>query len=131
MEGGLTHFLSPTHTHLIKDVFACSPQNNGASLGLPTLHKICEVLISNLPHLKETTLSSNIRFFHFICTIAYCSPTCSVCVCVVCACACGEMCVCMSIVLWELKLIPLTRTKTLEWSSCYCITWRFCCCRSS
>ena len=60
MEGGLTHFLSPTHTHLIKDVFACSPQNNGASLGLPTLHKICEVLISNLPHLKETTLSSTL-----------------------------------------------------------------------
>ena len=85
-----THFSSHTRTHLMEDVLAGSPQHDGASFGLPTLHKVCEVFIPNLPHLKETTPSSNVRFFHFICTITYCSPTCPVCgTCMVCVCVCA------------------------------------------
>ena len=53
-------FVSHAHTHLMEDVLACSPQHDGASFGLPTLHKVREVFIPNLPHLKETTPSSNV-----------------------------------------------------------------------
>ena len=68
--------LAEVWANLLQDVLAGSTQHDGAGLGLSTLHQEREVLVSVLPHLKETALCSHVALLQFIRTIADGRSTC-------------------------------------------------------
>ena len=91
-------------SHLLQDVLAGPPEDDGTGLGLLTVHKVHEVLIAMFPDLKQPTPSAHIALLQLICPVAYRRSTgperesecVCVCVCVsifLCACVCACACV--------------------------------------
>merc|ERR1711990_81788 len=60
--------------HLVQDVLASPAEKDGASFWVLALLNEGEVLVSNLPDLKETSPSSNVLLSDLICPVDDCRP---------------------------------------------------------